>query len=276
MMDKEIKEHVKNVEDTIKITRAMQVIATTKIYSRQTYRENAREYLSMLEKVASMAMTYDKASGKWFNQAHGSASAYIVIAGDKGLCGDYNHVLLSFADEQIDKMGGMAKLYLIGHMGIPFFENSGLDMNTKYVYHQLTPEPVDTADMAETLVQEFLNGGFKDLHVIYTEIGKYGETYPVCKQILPLEYTPQEDKTLKVGNDTTDGIYKELVLAKIYYAVMTASLAVNYKRMAAMKQATTNGEEMIEKLRLQLNKSRQERITNELIDAIAVTFGKRV
>ncbi|MBQ9276794.1 MAG: F0F1 ATP synthase subunit gamma, partial [Clostridia bacterium] len=205
-----------------------------------------------------------------------SASAYIDIEGDNGLCGDYNHVLLSFADEQIDKTDSMAKLYLIGHMGIPFFEGLGLDIDAKYVYHQLTPEAVDTADMAETLVQAFLSGEFKDLHVIYTEIGKYGETYPVCKRILPLEYSPQEDKTLKACNDANDNIYQELVLAKIYYAVMTASLAVNYKRMAAMKQATTNGEEMIEKLRLQLNKSRQERITNELIDAIAVTFGKRV
>lgn len=275
MMEKEVKDHVKNIGDTIKITRAMQVIATTKLYPRQKQKANAKAYLNDTKQVLKTAIAFENRNSRWFEQSASNKPAYIVIAGDKGLCGDYNRVLLEEAESIIARAETPTKIYAIGYVA---FENlrEKYDVNDKYVYLQLTPSSFDSWNMANDLADAYLKGEFGSLKVIYTESGKYGETSVNCMNLLPLEYEAKEEFDVHIEKVNTEDIFRQYLSASIFYAIASASLAVNFKRMVAMRQATSNGEEMIEDLKIQLNKMRQDKITTDLSDAVALTFGKQL
>ena len=221
------------------------------------------------------AIALENHNSRWFEQSAPSKAAYIVIAGDKGLCGDYNRALLEEAETIIDSAGTPTKIFAIGYVAFERLREK-YDVNDQYVYLQLTPSSLDSWNMANDLANAYLNGEFDCLKVIYTESGKYGETSVNCINLLPLEYEAKEEFDVHIEKVNTEDIFRQYLSASIFYAVAAASLAVNLKRMVAMRQATSNGEEMIEDLRLRLNKMRQDKITTDLSDAVALTFGKQL
>ena len=274
MTDREIKGRIKNIGDTVKITRAMQMIATTKIHGYQVKRDNAKSYLDDVSSAAAVTMKYADKEDEYFKEKTGR-SAYVVITGDKGLCGDYNAQVLSYSDKLITQSEGKPKIFVVGYVGREYYKGKNCALVGTYVHCQLEPTPSDFIRMAEDLSEAFLKGNFKDLYVVYTVVEGAGETHVVSERLLPFEYAPSSEDALYVGEKNTKVILTELLTAKLFYAVASAALAVNYKRMIAMRQATINGEEMIDDLKIQYNRSRQDKITNELNDTMAGAFDKK-
>lgn len=273
MTDREIKNKIKNIADTVKITRAMQMVATTKIYGNQQKRNGAKAYLDDVEAATRIAMNYVSPDHPLFEENEGR-SAYVVIAGDKGLCGDYNTQVLSYADSLIAKSEGRPKIFVIGYVGREYYKGKDCSLVGTYIHHQLNPTVINAIKMTDDLVEAFLKGNFKDLYLIYTEVNGM-ETKVASERLLPMTYAPETHKELYFGEENSDIFLKELLTAKIYYAVTSSALAVNCKRMVAMRQATINGEEIEEELNLKFHRSRQEKITNELNDAISSRLGEK-
>jgi len=275
MTDREIKSRIKNITDTVKITKAMQMIATTKIYGFQSRRDNAYNYLLDVKKAADVATPHLSEDHEFFKEKTSDRSAFIVITGDKGLCGDYNAQVLNLADAEIAKHEGKPKIFIIGFVGREYYKGKPCSLVGTFIHHQLDPVVMESKRMADEILELFLKSNFRDLYVIYTKVEGMGNTTPVCEKVLPFEYVSEESNATILGDMDYEVFLKELLIAKLYYCVCSSALAVNYKRMAAMQQATINGEEMIDELQVQFNRTRQDKITNELNDAVSATLNQK-
>ena len=115
------------------------------------------------------------------------------------------------------------------------------------------------------------------VYLAYTEVESLSSHKVVIKRILPIRYVEQSEiASVITEKNVISNMLNQYVWAAIYYAIASSSLAINYKRMIAMQQSTTNGEEIIDELVLQYNHKRQESITTELVDASTSLQGKRL
>ena len=276
MQGKEIKRRLQGAQETIKITRAMQLMSVAKMNKLQRKYYSSLAFLEEMKNILSLLG--DKKSV--FTERRSGKKAYVIISSDKGLCGDYNYKLLSFADNILEQNEDV-RVFVIGEYGKEYFARRGTKTDGSYASVMQNPVVEDALNISKRLIEEYVNKLVNEVYVIYTEVDKNNgpqtQDPTVCK-ILPLELEEAEDtqnETL-VDKKHVDGILEQYIWAMIYYALNSSGLAVNFKRMVAMQQATKNGEELAEKLTATYNHLRQETITNELIDAEINKRGKHL
>ncbi len=276
MKGQELKRRILGVEETVKITKAMQMIASSKMLkSQQKFRSSKNFYQQAKELVKELVTP--KNNHKLFEKSKGEKCAFVVISGDKGFCGDYNQLVLEAAYEEIQKHN-TEDVIVVGKMAIDFFKKKDIEMDRSFVHLLQNPLPFDAKRIAEDIIERLLSGKVDKVFLVFTKmIGISGQRV-VTKQVLPIEFDPQEnDKPILYQTDKSiESRITQLLAAKIYYALCSATLAINYKTMFAMQQATSNGEEMVEQLTKQYNRKRQEAITNELADVTTSLQGRRV
>lgn len=276
MQGKEIKRRLQGAQETIKITRAMQLMSVAKMNKLQRKYYSSLAFLEEMKNILSLLG--DKKSV--FTERRSGKKAYVIISSDKGLCGDYNYKLLSFADSILEQNEDV-RVFVIGEYGKEYYARRGTKTDGSYASVMQNPVVEDALNISKRLIEEYVNKLVDEVYVIYTEVDKNNgpqtQDPTVCK-ILPLELEETEDtqnETL-VDKKHVDGILEQYIWASIYYALNSSGLAVNFKRMVAMQQATKNGEELAEKLTATYNHLRQETITNELIDAEINKRGKHL
>lgn len=276
MTEKEIKNRIKSISDTVKITKAMQMLASTKIYQSEAKQKSAKDYYLEVEKSVLRLINSKDKSNPLFKEGKG-ASSIVVVGAEKGLCGDYNHQVFKLADKVIDDFSLRGKIYSVGYVAREYYRSKNIHTDTCFISVFSSPTPADAAKMAEELIKTYLENNLKEIVIVYTDQTESGWTAK-CEQLLPIELQSHSDEpeVLILGETDVRAILKEYLTAKIYRMLTTANNAVNYKRMMAMKQSTINGEEMVEDLTLQYNRTRQNKITDELNDAVSVIFGKKV
>ena len=212
MTDKEIKGRIKNINDTVKITRAMQMIATTKIYACQKRRDNAAAYMEDAKKTAGVAMRFMPATHPLFQSSDVQKHAYVVIAGDKGLCGDYNAQMLSFAEKQFVLGETRPKIYVIGYVVKEYFKGKNCSLIGTYVHSQLEPSVTDAVKLADDLLKGFEKGDFADVSIIYAEVKEHGETTPAVMKLLPMTYAPAAESDRVLGACNGENILREMLI----------------------------------------------------------------
>lgn len=277
MTEKEIKNRIKSIGDTVKITKAMQMLASTKIYQSEAKQKSATDYFREIEKSVLRLLDKNDKNNKLFSEGTG-ASSIVVVGAEKGLCGDYNHQIFKLADEVIDSFSERGKIYSVGFVAREYYRAKNIHTDTCFVSVFASPTPTDAGKMADELIKFYLANDLKEIRIIYTDQTENGWK-ATDERLLPFEWilTDESEQVPTLGeNKDVQAILKEYLTAKIYRMLTTANNAVNYKRMMAMKQSTINGEEMVEDLTLQYNRTRQNKITNELNDSTSVLFGKKV
>lgn len=275
MTEKEIKDKLKSVNDTVKITKAMQMLATTRAYRTQKFEDSARSYYETVDSALKNMFNANKADNALLHEGKGF-TALVVIAGDKGLCGDYNNAVFEVADKEIEKIESKFKIYSVGFVAREYYRAKGIHTDNSFVYVVSEPTVKDAMKMADELIDSFKKDDLKEINIVYTEY--LGNSTAVrTERLLPynVEASDDTENTLFLGDVDLDMILKQHLAAKLYYIFATSSNAVNYKRMMAMKEATTNGEEMVDDLTKAYNRTRQNKITNELNDSVAALFGKK-
>ena len=275
MTEKEIKDKLKSVNDTVKITRAMQMLATTRAYRAQKSEDSARSYYEMVDSALKNMFNANNKDSVLLHEGNGF-TALVVIAGDKGLCGDYNNAVFAVADKEIESIEKKFKMYSVGFVAREYYRAKGIHTDNSFVYVVNEPTVKDAMKMAEELIKSFINDGLKEIKIVYTEY--LGNSTAVrTERLLPysVEATEINEDTMILGDIDLDIVLKQHLSAKLYYIFATSSNAVNYKRMMAMREATTNGEEMVDDLTKAYNRTRQNKITNELNDSVAALFGKK-
>jgi F-type H+-transporting ATPase subunit gamma len=280
---KEIRGKIKSVENTKKITKAMEMVAASKMRKAQERMRHARPYS---DKIRNMAANLSQANPEYkhpflIKREGAKTAGFIVVSTDKGLCGGLNTNVLRAVTvklRELDSQGVKAEAVAIGNKGLGFLNRVG----AKVVSHatQLGDQPrLDKLiGPVKVLLDAYAAGRLSAVYLCYTRFINTMKQEPMVQQLLPLT---ADSMTADKNSHSWDYIYEpdaatvidELLVryteALVYQAVAENMASEQSARMVAMKSATDNAGNVIAELKLIYNKTRQAAITKELSEIVA-------
>ncbi len=273
---KEIKNRIRSMESTKQITKAMEMVAASKLRRAQTQVLSARPYFETLYKTIGEIVTADQESESAYLTAnHTEKLCFVVIAGDRGLAGGYNSNILKLCHSQME--GRDAVVLPIGRKAAEFFKARKIPLLTENYCHAESVTVGDCFSIAKQLCKAYLAGEYGEICIGYTDFVSVLTQTPTTKGLLPL--LRQENTALEtIGSDVIyepdsqtvlDTIIPEYVGGVIYGALCESRAAEQAARRTAMDSATQNAEEMIDDLSLKYNRARQAAITQEITEIVA-------
>ena len=276
---KEIKKKIGSVQNTQKITSAMQMVAASKMRRTQERMQQGKPYSERIRGVISHLANSNPEYKHTYMQAREINNVgYIVVATDRGLCGGLNVNLFRKVVKELGEWDGKGKkveLGLIGNKAGPFFRSVG--GNIRAVMNDVgeTPAMADLIGGIKVMLDAYENGEIDRLYLASNEFENTMTQTPVVRQLLPLD--PQDDATYQHrwdyiyepdARELLDSLMVRYIESQVYQAVVENGACEQAARMIAMKNATDNAGELIEELQLVYNKARQAAITQELAEIV--------
>lgn len=270
---KDIKNRIKSVESTMQITKAMELVASSKLRKAKEKTEKSKPFFdTMYNTMKQIANTTNDFSSSYVKSGEVKTSGYIIIGGDKGLAGGYNANLFRRSETQLE--GKKAKLVVVGKKAIEYFEKKGYDVAFKFPDFAETMDFVQANQLATVVLELFDKGEINDLTLIYTEFVSALTQNVQVKKLLPLSIEKEEHEYKAVVYDPSptavfDSIIPIYLEGVLYAAVLEAFASEQGARRTAMEAANDNAKEMIEELNLLYNRARQANITQELSEIVS-------
>ena len=283
---KEIRGKIKSVENTKKITKAMEMVAASKMRKAQERMRAARPYS---EKIRNIASNLGKANPEYthaFMQVNDAkAAGFIVVTTDKGLCGGMNTNVLRIVTGKLRELqtaGGTAQAVAIGNKGLGFLNRVGAKVVAHATHLGDTPHLDKLIGPVKVLLDSYAKGELKAVYLCYTKFINTMKQEPVVQQLLPLSAAEMNEQAKASGTQhgwdyiyepdaqsVIDDLLTRYVEALVYQAVAENMASEQSARMVAMKSATDNAGSVIGELKLVYNKTRQAAITKELSEIVA-------
>ena len=282
---KEIRGKIKSVENTKKITKAMEMVAASKMRKAQDRMRAARPYS---EKIRNIAANLANANPEYTHpfladEAKDVAKAvgFIVVTTDKGLCGGMNTNVLRLVTNkarELESAGNKIAAVAVGNKGLGFLNRVGVPVVAQVTQIGDTPHLEKLIGPVKVMLEKFQNGEVDAVYLCYTKFINTMKQEPVVEQLLPL---PAAKKQADEGNHNWDYIYEpdaatvidelleRYVEALVYQSVAENLASEQSARMVAMKAASDNAGSVIGELKLIYNKTRQAAITKELSEIVA-------
>ena len=271
---KDIKLRIKSMESTKQITKAMEMVAASKLRRAQDRVANSRPYFEILfDTLNTIANNTEGFESPFLEKREVKKSCYVVIGGDRGLAGGYNHNVFKLAYSRIE--GKNACVVPIGKKCLEFFRARGVEILTEAYAVAAEVSVGDCFTVAKMLSKGFLAREFDSVSVVYTNFVSMLSQSPGVLNMLPLEYHPKPGDnnclTLYEPDSFTvfDTIIHEYLGGLIYGALCESVTSEHGARRTAMDAATKNAEEMIADLSLKYNRARQGAITQEITEIVA-------
>ena len=271
---KEIKNRIRSMESTKQITKAMEMVAASKLRRAQTQVLASRPYFEILYgTLQDIAASQQQLHSVYLNRPNGNKTAFIVIAGDRGLAGGYNSNVLKLAYNQMD--GQDVSVIPVGKKSVDFFRSRKIPMLTQAYQEAERLSVGDCFTLAKQLCKAFRAGQLDRICIAYSNFVSVLEQTPSVLQLLPL--TPPETRGIapsevlyEPDEETVfDAIIPEYLGGVIYGALCESRAAEQAARRTAMDSATQNAEDMIADLSLKFNRARQAAITQEITEIVA-------
>ncbi|MGZ5183246.1 MAG: F0F1 ATP synthase subunit gamma [Ramlibacter sp.] len=282
---KEIRGKIKSVENTKKITKAMEMVAASKMRKAQDRMRAARPYS---EKVRNIASNLGKANPEYtpafMRHNDVKAAGFIVVSTDKGLCGGLNtNVLRAVTGKlrELQDQGYAAQTVAIGNKGLGFLNRIGAKVVSHVTQLGDTPHLERLIGPVKVLLDQYAEGKLSAVYLCYTKFVNTMKQEPVVEMLLPLSAEKMHAETKASGEHGWDYIYEpdaqtviddllvRYVEALVYQAVAENMASEQSARMVAMKAATDNAGNLIGELKLVYNKTRQAAITKELSEIVS-------
>lgn len=279
---KELRLRINSVGNIQQITRAMEMVATTKLRRFQDRAVASRPYTEEIAGLVSHlagVLGEDVAENPLFQKGAGDKTAVLLVSSDRGLCGAYNSNLFASLEGWLkDRDETMVDFFVYGKKAYSYLNSRGLNVERFLVEPPL--ESVDfgnAARTAQTLVDAFLGGDYDRVHVYYTAFQSMVRYDPTAFQLLPLEAEPVEGEEAQGGGDLilepdAETIFESLIPryleVRVYNALLEALTSEYASRRMSMKNATDAATDMIKMLKGQYNRLRQENITKDLLDIV--------
>ena len=273
---KEIRNRIRSMESTKQITKAMEMVAASKLRRAQAQGQNSRPYFETLyATIHDIVDSNRDFSSPYLTSRGGKKAAYIVIAGDRGLAGGYNSNILKLVMAQIADKD--AVVLPIGKKAVDYFKTHNVPMLTTNYAEAEDMSLGDCFSVAKTLSKGYMAGEFDEVHVAYTNFVSVLSQTPGSLRLLPL----LREETGKEGTVSTDIVYEpdctevfnaivpEYLGGILYGALCESRASEQAARRTAMDSATQNADEMIADLSLQFNRARQAAITQEITEIVA-------
>ena len=274
---KEIKNRIRSMESTKQITKAMEMVAASKLRRAQAQVLNSRPYFEILHAtIQDIVRDTKDLSSPYLQEREGKKVMYLVIAGDRGLAGGYNSNILKLVMTELQ--GKDATVLPIGKKAVDYFRNKGIPSLTDSYAEAADVSIGDCFSVSNQLSKAFLAGEFDEVHIAYTNFVSVLSQVPATMQLLPLK---KPEAAVTDGKPRCDTIYEhepEEVFASIvpeylggvlYGCLCESRAAEQAARRSAMDSATQNADEMIADLSLKFNRARQAAITQEITEIVA-------
>lgn len=270
---KDIKSRIKSVENTMQITSAMKLVASSKLRKAKERAENARPFFNTIyQTMSQIAMEATDFQSDFLEQKEVKKSLYIVISGDRGLAGGYNSNVLKYA---VSHMGDKdCDVLPIGKKSVDFFQKSKYNIVQEFENISEDITLYTASKIAKIAVEKFKDKTYQEVVMIFTNFVSSLSQEPNAIKILPVPKLDSQDK--KVGVATYepsagvvfDNIIPQYVSGIIYGGVVESFASEQGARRTAMESATDNAQEMIESLSLKYNRARQAAITQEITEIV--------
>ncbi|AHE68423.1 F0F1 ATP synthase subunit gamma [Legionella oakridgensis] len=278
---KEIRSKIASIKNTQKITRAMEMVAASKMRKTQDRMRASRPYATKIyEVVRHIARATSEYRHPFMSARDIKRVGVIVITSDRGLCGGLNANLLR---ETISSMrpwhaqGKEVDLCVIGRKGQSFFKRVGGRVIASIDNLGDTPGVNELIGAVKVMLDAFYQGEIDALHVIYNEFVNTMTQRPIMKQLLPLPISEEDSKALghhwdyiyePDAKELLDELLERYIELQVYQAVVENIACEQAAKMIAMKSATDNAGELIKEFQLAYNKARQAAITQELAEIV--------
>ena len=272
---KEIKNRIRSMESTKQITKAMEMVAASKLRRAQTQIQSSRPYFQILRSTIDEIVQSNTDFSSPFLQKRSTGKAmYIVIAGDRGLAGGYNSNVLKLAESEMK--GKDVTVLPIGKKSVDFFRSRKVNAMTETYAEAADVDIGDCFSVSKQICKAYLNGEFDEVYVVYTNFVSVLSQVPTVMKLLPL--TKDENASPASNCDTlyepsADAVFAAVVpeyLGGILHGALCESRAAEQAaRRTAMDAATSNADEMIADLSLKFNRARQAAITQEITEIVA-------
>ncbi len=273
---KDIKLRIKSVQSTMQITKAMELVASSKLRKAKLRQESCRPYHEELWKaLQEIEASTNDFSSVYQQHRQIRKTCVIVIAGDRGLAGGYNSNIIKAASE----MGRPDELCIlpIGKRAVEYFCRHGYEVLTTSFMEAASISVADCFSISEILTRGYVDGQFDCVKVLYTRLVSLLSQQPDTMELLPLAAAGKEKKTdvreLVLYEPGADTVYNAIVpnyIAGMLYGAMCESVASELAaRRTAMDAASKNASEMIDDLSLKYNRARQGAITQEITEIVA-------
>lgn len=270
-----IQRRIRSIKNTEKITKAMEMIATTKMRRAQERVLASRPYTEkMFRVVAHLASEVAEAEHMHplLENRPVQRIAVVHIASDKGLCGGFNSNINKDSAVFLLEQTAPSVLITVGRRGSDFMRRYGREIRADFTGISDCPDLVDSLPISRVVIDDYINGIVDQVYLAYTRFVSTAVQRPALQQLLPVEPLEEIDQGIVeyIYEPSRKIVLGELlprfVEMQVYHALLESVASEQSARMMAMRNATENAGEIIDGLTLTYNKARQEAITKELLD----------
>jgi len=277
---RELKGRIKSVENTRKITRTMEMVATSKMKRAADRVSSARPYALALGEVLSHVYTPELAERFPLlrRPAQTKRVALVVLTANRGLCGGFNTNLLREARArltELEKQGATVELHVVGKKGIGFFKYLGRTLTEQRADISDKPTAADAASLIESLMTRFATGDIDAVHLTYAKYKSALSTPPATEQVLPVAAPAKTDAGVArdfilapSADELLEALLPLYVRNMVYRALVETAAGEQGARRTAMKNATDNATEILQLLKRTYNSARQAQITQEIAEIV--------
>ena len=274
---KDIKRRIKSVESTMQITKAMELVASSKLRKAKEKADKARPYFDALYETMCEIQAENPSFLSPFTRKVGEGkSLLVVIAGDRGLAGGFNSNIFKLAQARIDELGGKDKtdIIAIGKKAVEYFGKREFNMLGSYPDFSENIRIHQANDIAGEIVDKYVKGIYERVELFYTEYVSSITQQTVTKKMLPVELDGQKkvSKALPIYEPSAGQVFNHIVpryvTGMIFGACVESFASEQASRRNAMENASDNASEMISSLSLMYNRARQASITQEITEIV--------
>ncbi len=282
---KAIRRRISSVKSTQQITRAMKLVAASRLRRAQEALQNSLPYSEALTRVADSVLGAQRAT---LGPAEGATNAafVVVISSDRGLCGGYNSNLLKFAEQRAAKFrsGDLdPQFFVVGRKGLEHFKRTSAPLIGESINNPRLVNVALARDIAHRMLDAYQTGRAREIGIVYSHFRSAISQVPTYEKLLPIAGS-QGGEGQTTGSDATAGsteylvepsraeliplVIRTYIEAAVLHALAEAEASFFGAQMTSMDNATNNANEMIQSLTLEMNRARQGMITRELMDIV--------
>ena len=285
---REYRARIKSTESMKKITRAMELIAASRIIKAQQRAQAAAPYARELTRAVSAVATYSNVDHPLTKEEENpTRAAVLIVTSDRGLVGAYSSSVLKEAERLVERLKGEGKeidTYICGRKGEAYYKFRQRPVVKSWTGFSDQPSYEVAAEIGSTLIESFVKdpgeeGDVDEVHVVYTRFRSMLTQEPTAVRLLPLEVVegeepPEESELLPLyefepsPEAVLDALLPQYVQSRIFFALLQAAASELAARQKAMKAATDNADELIKKYTRVANQARQAGITQEISEIV--------
>ena len=278
---KEITGQIKSIENTKKVTSALEMVSASKIRKSQALMKATRPYARMMRRIVGHLGKANPEYRHPFTLVHADVKkvGYIIVSTDRGLCGGLNSNLFKLVLRNMSEWKGQGaeiSMVTLGKKAFAFFKNVKVEIAAQASHLGEKPQIADLIGVIKTMLDAYRDRRVDRVYIVYNDFINTMAQKPVIEQLLPLPETDDEevrdiwDYIYEPDAETLlDSVLVRYIEALVYQAVLENLASEHAARMIAMKSATDNATDLIGELKLAYNKARQASITQEISEIVS-------